>query len=27
VFNPITDADGKPFKVVAYLNDVTQVRQ
>jgi methyl-accepting chemotaxis protein len=27
VFNPIVDADGKPFKVVAYLNDVTQSRQ
>ena len=27
VFNPIADADGKPFKVVAYLNDVTQSRQ
>src|ERR1043165_2057212 len=27
VFNPITDAYGKPFKVVAYLNDVTKVRQ
>jgi methyl-accepting chemotaxis protein len=26
VFNPITDAYGKPFKVVAYLNDVTQAR-
>ena len=27
VFNPIADASGKPFKVVAYLNDVTQARQ
>ncbi|HEU4778685.1 MAG TPA: methyl-accepting chemotaxis protein [Steroidobacteraceae bacterium] len=27
VFNPIADATGKPFKVVAYLNDVTQGRQ
>ncbi len=27
VFNPIVDAHGKPFKVVAYLNDVTQARQ
>jgi len=27
VFNPIVDATGKPFKVVAYLNDVTQSRQ
>jgi methyl-accepting chemotaxis protein len=27
VYNPIVDADGKPFKVVAYLNDVTQQRQ
>ncbi len=27
VFNPIVDADGKPFKVVAYLNDVTLSRQ
>jgi methyl-accepting chemotaxis protein len=27
VFNPIADATGKPFKVVAYLNDVTQARQ
>ncbi|HEX6637743.1 MAG TPA: PAS domain-containing protein, partial [Steroidobacteraceae bacterium] len=27
VFNPIADAYGKPFKVVAYLNDVTQARQ
>ena len=24
VFNPIVDATGKPFKVVAYLNDVTR---
>jgi methyl-accepting chemotaxis protein len=27
VFNPIVGADGKPFKVVAYLNDVTQSRR
>ncbi len=27
MFNPITDALGKPFKVVAYLNDVTKVRR
>jgi methyl-accepting chemotaxis protein len=27
VFNPIVDANGKPFKVVAYLNDVTRARQ
>jgi methyl-accepting chemotaxis protein len=27
VFNPIVDASGKPFKVVAYLNDVTRQRQ
>jgi methyl-accepting chemotaxis protein len=27
VFNPIVDAAGKPFKVVAYLNDVTRERQ
>jgi len=27
VFNPIVDADGQPFKVVAYLNDVTKTRQ
>jgi methyl-accepting chemotaxis protein len=27
VFNPIVDATGKPFKVVAYLNDVTKSRQ
>jgi methyl-accepting chemotaxis protein len=27
VFNPIVDAHGKPFKVVAYLNDVTRARQ
>jgi methyl-accepting chemotaxis protein len=27
VFNPIAGADGKPFKVVAYLNDVTRSRQ
>ena len=27
VFNPIVDATGKPFKVVAYLNDVTRQRQ
>jgi methyl-accepting chemotaxis protein len=27
VFNPIVGADGKPFKVVAYLNDVTRSRQ
>ena len=27
VFNPIADAYGKPFKVVAYLNDVTRSRQ
>jgi methyl-accepting chemotaxis protein len=26
VFNPIVDAAGKPFKVVAYLNDVTKQR-
>ncbi len=26
VFNPINDACGKPFKVVAYLNDVTKAR-
>ena len=27
VFNPIADATGKPFKIVAYLNDVTKQRQ
>ena len=27
VFNPIVDASGKPFKVVAYLNDVTKQRK
>ena len=27
VFNPIADASGKPFKVVAYLNNVTRQRQ
>jgi methyl-accepting chemotaxis protein len=27
VFNPIVDVAGKPFKVVAYLNDVTRERQ
>ena len=27
VFNPIVDASGKPFKVVAYLNDITKQRQ
>jgi methyl-accepting chemotaxis protein len=27
VFNPIVDATGKPFKVVAYLNDITKQRQ
>jgi methyl-accepting chemotaxis protein len=27
VFNPIVDATGKPFKVVAYLNDITRQRQ
>jgi methyl-accepting chemotaxis protein len=27
VFNPIADVSGKPFKVVAYLNDVTRQRQ
>jgi methyl-accepting chemotaxis protein len=27
VFNPIVDASGKPFKVVAYLNDNTKQRQ
>jgi len=27
VFNPILDASGKPFKVVAYMNDVTKQRQ
>jgi len=27
VFNPIVDASGKPFKVVAYLNDITRQRQ
>jgi len=27
VFNPIVDASGKPFKVVAYLSDVTKARQ
>ena len=26
VFNPIVDAAGDPFKVVAYVNDVTQAR-
>ncbi|HTU67093.1 MAG TPA: methyl-accepting chemotaxis protein [Steroidobacteraceae bacterium] len=26
VYNPINDVDGKPFKVVAYLNDVTRAR-
>jgi PAS domain S-box-containing protein len=26
VFNPIVDASGKPFKVVAYLNDITKQR-
>jgi len=27
VFNPIVDAAGQPFKVVAYLNDVTKQRK
>jgi methyl-accepting chemotaxis protein len=27
VFNPIVDASGKPFKVVAYLSDITKQRQ
>jgi methyl-accepting chemotaxis protein len=27
IYNPIIGADGKPFKVVAYLLDVTQQRQ
>src|SRR5690349_11295591 len=27
VFNPIVDANGKPFKVVAYLSDITNQRQ
>jgi methyl-accepting chemotaxis protein len=27
VFNPILAADGKPFKVVAYLSDITRQRQ
>ncbi|HXC58706.1 MAG TPA: methyl-accepting chemotaxis protein [Steroidobacteraceae bacterium] len=27
VYNPIFDATGKPFKIVAYLNDVTKQRQ
>jgi len=27
VFNPIVDASGKPFKVVAYLSDITRQRQ
>ncbi|HET9863922.1 MAG TPA: methyl-accepting chemotaxis protein [Steroidobacteraceae bacterium] len=27
VFNPILGADGKPFKVVAYLSDITRQRQ
>jgi methyl-accepting chemotaxis protein len=27
VYNPILGADGKPFKVVAYLSDVTKQRQ
>jgi methyl-accepting chemotaxis protein len=27
VFNPIFDASGKPFKVVAYLTDITKQRQ
>jgi methyl-accepting chemotaxis protein len=27
VFNPILGADGKPFKVVAYLTDITRQRQ
>jgi methyl-accepting chemotaxis protein len=27
VYNPIVDTSGKPFKVVAYLNDVTRQRQ
>jgi len=27
VFNPIVDATGKPFKVVAYLSDITKQRQ
>jgi PAS domain S-box-containing protein len=27
VYNPILGADGKPFKVVAYLSDITKQRQ
>jgi methyl-accepting chemotaxis protein len=27
VYNPILGADGKPFKVVAYLSDITRQRQ
>jgi methyl-accepting chemotaxis protein len=27
VYNPINDASGKPFKVVAYLTDVTEQRE
>jgi methyl-accepting chemotaxis protein len=27
IYNPILDASGKPFKIVAYLNDITQQRQ
>jgi len=27
VFNPIADASGKPFKVVAYMSDITRQRQ
>jgi methyl-accepting chemotaxis protein len=27
VFNPIVDSAGKPFKVVAYLSDITRQRQ
>jgi len=27
VYNPILDAEGKPSKVVAYLNDITKQRQ
>src|SRR4051812_22272711 len=27
VYNPILGADGKPFKIVAYLSDITKQRQ
>jgi methyl-accepting chemotaxis protein len=27
IFNPVVDANGKPFKVVGYLTDITQQRE